>query len=163
MTINAMTIAKMNGIIAIDIRSIESLDIPEATNRFKPTGGVNKPISAPITKMIPKCIGSIPNWVTTGRKSGVKIIKIESVSIKVPAISTIRPIKRRIINGLLDKFMTKFPIIDGIWYIAINLEKAAAVLRIIKIAPVIIDEEMIDFLICCKLSSLYTKIPIIKA
>lgn len=43
------------------------------TNNKVPAGGEQIPMHRFITMMIPKCTGSTPNTVTTGRKIGVKM------------------------------------------------------------------------------------------
>ena len=46
--------------------------------------------------MIPKCIGSTPNLVTTGKKIGVKISTAGVISIKVPTKSKIKVFKANV-------------------------------------------------------------------
>ena len=45
-----------------------------ATNKLVPIGGVTKPIASATVMRIPKCIGSMPNSLTSGKKIGVKMI-----------------------------------------------------------------------------------------
>lgn len=53
--IDAMT----NGIIALDIDAKEAPDIPLATYKFNPTGGVNKPMAKFTVINTPNTSGSI--------------------------------------------------------------------------------------------------------
>src|SRR5690606_28974993 len=50
-----------------------SLDMLEATYRFRPTGGVARPISMFTTSMMPKCTGSMPSFMATGNRMGAMI------------------------------------------------------------------------------------------
>ena len=43
--------------------------------------------------MMPKCTGSMPNWVMIGRKIGVQIRSIGARSMKVPSTSSSRLIR----------------------------------------------------------------------
>ena len=71
--------------------------IPTPTKSTDPTGGVHNPMHKFRTKIIPKCVGSMPNEVTTGKKIGVKINTAGVMSIKMPTISSIKLIISRII------------------------------------------------------------------
>ena len=53
-----------------------------------PTGGVKLPTVAEMMKIIPKCTGSPPSCVTTGRKIGVNMMMRTVASMKKPVIST---------------------------------------------------------------------------
>src|SRR5690554_2026610 len=66
------------------------LATPTPTNNTDPTGGVQTPIQRLVTIMIPKCIGSIPIEVTTGRKIGVKINTAGVMSINKPTNNKIK-------------------------------------------------------------------------
>ena len=83
---------------------------PAPTKSIVPTGGVHKPMQRFNTMMIPKCTGSIPNVVTTGRKMGVKIKIAGVISINVPTISKVKLIIRKITIGLLT-FSNRNPVI----------------------------------------------------
>ena len=52
--INPKVKIRTNGIIAFATFSIGNPDIPDATNKLTPSGGVIIPISAPTTSRIPK-------------------------------------------------------------------------------------------------------------
>ena len=78
------------------------LATPLPTKRIVPTGGVHNPIQRLRTITIPKCTGCIPNSVTTGRKIGVKIRTAGVISMKVPTMSSVILIMRKITNGLLN-------------------------------------------------------------
>ena len=60
----------------------------QPTASVGPTGGVKRPIPRLRIMMIPKCTGSMPNWVTIGRKIGVQISSIGARSMKVPSTSS---------------------------------------------------------------------------
>ena len=60
------------------------LATPTPTNNTEPTGGVHKPIHRFNTMIIPKWMGSIPNFSTTGKNMGVKIKTAGVMSIKIP-------------------------------------------------------------------------------
>lgn len=51
---NVIIIAKKNGIIAFANDSIDNPEIPDATNRLTPSGGVINPIAKLTTIIIPK-------------------------------------------------------------------------------------------------------------
>ena len=55
-----------------------------ATNRLAPSGGVRNPISQQSTNMIPKCTGSTPTFLTTGRRTGVSRMIWAMLSIHMP-------------------------------------------------------------------------------
>ena len=76
--------ATNNGNNGFTTFSIVVLAIPTPTKRTDPTGGVHKPTHKFNTIMIPKCTGSIPNLVTTGKNIGVKISTAGVISIKIP-------------------------------------------------------------------------------
>ena len=54
----AETAAKGSALAVTSSREI--LDIPEATNRFSPSGGVENPMDKQQIITMPKCTGSIP-------------------------------------------------------------------------------------------------------
>src|SRR5699024_2004066 len=62
-----------NGIIALDKSNNDDPEIPLATYRFKPTGGVNKPIAKLTVIKTPNAVGSISKWIITGNNIGTKI------------------------------------------------------------------------------------------
>ena len=70
--------------------------MPTPTNNTEPTGGVQSPIQRLSIRTIPKCVGSIPKAVTTGRKIGVKINTAGVASIKTPTAKRIKLIIKRI-------------------------------------------------------------------
>src|SRR5699024_6349748 len=86
-TSKAIIITNIIGIIALIILSNGTAPIVDATNKLTPSGGVTNPIARFITSMIPKWIGSIPIFVTTGKSIGVKITIAEIVSINIPTIN----------------------------------------------------------------------------
>src|SRR5699024_8398255 len=111
------------GIIALIIFSNGTFPIVEATNKLTPSGGVTNPIARFITNMIPKCIGSIPIFVTTGKRIGVKITIAEIVSINIPTINKNILIINIIIIGLSDTPTIRSAIIDGIRSLVIKYAK----------------------------------------
>ena len=84
------------GITDLEIRSIGSPVIPEATNRLMATGGVIMPMAIPTTKRIPKCTVLMPMALTSGRNTGERIMIAEEVSMKTPASRMIREIRNMI-------------------------------------------------------------------
>lgn len=73
MSNNTINEAIKNGIIALDISMSEDPEIPLATYKFKPTGGVNKPIAKFTVMNTPNTVGSISKWIITGNNIGTKI------------------------------------------------------------------------------------------
>ncbi|MOA07072.1 hypothetical protein D3C78_1267500 [compost metagenome] len=59
-----------------------------ATNSTEPTGGVISPIPRLTIMIIPKCTGSIPSELVTGKSTGVKIRISGAMSISVPISSS---------------------------------------------------------------------------
>ena len=55
-----------------------------ATNCTGPSGGVLRPMPRFRIMMTPKCTGSMPNFITTGRKIGVVMMISGAMSMKVP-------------------------------------------------------------------------------
>jgi hypothetical protein len=49
------------------------LVMPEATYRFRPTGGWHMPTSMFTTMMMPKCTGSMPSFMAMGNRMGARI------------------------------------------------------------------------------------------
>ena len=78
------TIAKKEGMISLDIVSILSPDIADATNRLIPYGGDIKPQARFTVIMSPKWMGSIPIIFTTGRSMGVRMMTAAILSTKHP-------------------------------------------------------------------------------
>lgn len=54
------------------------------TNRLTPTGGVHIPITRLTTRIVPKCTGLTPSYVTMGSRMGDKIMIAARVSISIP-------------------------------------------------------------------------------
>ena len=61
-----------------------SFNVDLITKQLIPKGGVNKPISAPTTVMIPNHTGLRPMTSISGRNKGTTIRMIYAVSSKVP-------------------------------------------------------------------------------
>jgi len=81
---------------------------PQPTKRAFPTGGVMIPIHVLKIKMIPKCTGSSPSFMATGKKIGVKISTMGDISMKVPTMRRRTFMIRRITQGVSE--MLKSPL-----------------------------------------------------
>lgn len=99
-TANPMIMAIKKGSNGLTTLEIEVLATPTPMNNTEPTGGVHKPIQRLSTMIIPKCTGSIPNSVTTGKNIGVKINTAGVMSMKIPTKSKIRLMIIRMTNLL---------------------------------------------------------------
>ena len=137
MIIKVVSIATKNGIIALEIASIERPEIPDPTNKLTPNGGVMNPIAKLTTMIIPKWIGSIPMFTAIGSKIGVKIMIAANVSIKQPTINSNNVISKMIIIGFSEIDNIKSVTICGICSIVNSLPKAVAVPIIIKTVAVV--------------------------
>src|SRR5690554_3972035 len=62
-----------NGTMPRETDSSEELDIPLATYKFNPTGGVNNPIAKLTVIKTPKTVGSTSRCIMTGSNIGTKI------------------------------------------------------------------------------------------
>ena len=60
----------------------------QPTTMVGPTGGVSRPMPRLRIMMMPKCTGSMPNVLITGRKIGVQISSIGARSMNVPSSSS---------------------------------------------------------------------------
>ena len=87
-----------NGLITLVTGTLAT---PLPTNNKVPTGGVHRPMHKFKTMIIPNCTGCMPKVIATGRKIGVKIRTAGVISIKVPTISKIIFIIRKMTMGLL--------------------------------------------------------------
>ena len=106
-----MIIAAKNGSNGLMTFETEIPAMPAPTKRIVPTGGVHRPMHKFNTITIPKCTGSIPNCVTTGKNMGVKMRMAGVMSMKVPTINSVRLMSRKIRNGLLT-VSNKKPVIN---------------------------------------------------
>ena len=102
------------GITDLEIRSIGSPVIPEATKRLMATGGVIMPMAIPTTNRIPKCTVLIPMALTSGRNTGERIMIAEEVSMKTPASRMIREIRNMITYLFVEIPSTPDAIASGI-------------------------------------------------
>ncbi|MBA7617398.1 hypothetical protein ES703_24712 [subsurface metagenome] len=66
---------------------MDVLAILQPTKSTLPTGGVHSPMQRLSTMTMPKWMGFIPSWTTTGRKMGVKINTAGVISMNVPTMS----------------------------------------------------------------------------
>ena len=98
MSIKATNMATKSGSSGLITRWIVVWATPTPIKSTEPTGGVQTPIQRFITIIIPKCTGCRPNFVTTGRKMGVKISTAGVMSINVPTMSNTRFIINKMTN-----------------------------------------------------------------
>lgn len=158
--VRARTITKKNGMIPFDTSSKESFDMPQATNKFTPNGGVIKPIERLTTITIPKWTGSIPTDVAIGNNIGANIIIAAVVSIKVPTISKSIFINNKIIAGLDVRDCIKLAIVRGTCSIVRILPKEVAVPTMISTVAVVKAEFFKISGTSLSFNSLYTNLPI---
>ena len=102
----------------MDIFSSDSPVMPEATNRLMATGGVIMPMAMPTTKRMPKCRVEMPSARTSGRKTGVRIMIAEDVSMNTPATRIIREIRKRMTYLLVETLRTAEEMASGIFQLA---------------------------------------------
>lgn len=107
-TINRKTATRpiRYGTTALEIFSIGCPVILVATYRLIATGGVIIPIAIPTTKRIPKWSVEIPRPRMRGRKTGVRRMIAEEVSMNTPATRIIRLMRKRIIYLLVETAST---------------------------------------------------------
>ena len=96
------------GITDLEIRSIGSPVIPEATNRLMATGGVIIPMAIPTTNRIPKCTVLIPMALTSGRNTGERMMIAEEVSMKTPASRMISRFAGSSCKTRISPFLNRF-------------------------------------------------------
>ena len=77
--------------------------------------------------MTPKCTGSMPKALTTGRKIGVQMMIIGAMSMKVPSTSRMTLISSRMMIGLSEIAPMAATVICGTCRKAISQPKAPAV------------------------------------
>ena len=92
--------------------------MPEATNRLMATGGVIMPMAMPTTKRMPKCRVEMPSARTSGRKTGVRMMIAEDVSMNTPATRIIREIRKRMTYLLVETLSTAEEMASGIFQLA---------------------------------------------
>ena len=97
--------AANNGNRGLITFSIDVFATPTPTKSTEPTGGVHSPMQRFKIIMIPKCTGSIPNFVTMGKNMGVNMSTAGVMSIKIPTISKIifMMSNRAILLSVMDK------------------------------------------------------------
>ena len=83
----AMVVTATNGSTFTMIFSTASPPMPEATNRFSPSGGVMKPIDKVQITTMPTWVGSAPVMYITGNNTGTKIRMAARVSMNMPTKS----------------------------------------------------------------------------
>ena len=91
-----------NGLITF---SMDVFATPTPTKSTEPTGGVHSPMQRFKIMMMPKCTGSIPNFVTMGKNIGVNMRTAGVMSIKMPTINNIKFMmsNRAILLSVMDK------------------------------------------------------------
>src|SRR5665648_637630 len=151
------------GQTSLTISSIDIFEIQQETNRFTHKGGVNIHKERFTTTISPKKIGSMPNCVMRGKKTGAKMIIAAFVSIKVPTIRSKILIVNKIILGFSEIVKNHSAIIIGILSLASNQPKAEEVEIISITTAAVTAESKKIFGRSLILISLYTKTPIIKA
>ena len=93
-TMNSMKNIKGHAFAAIF--SVDSPVIPETTNKFKPNGGVIKPIPSDVIIIMQNCISFMPIASATGFRRGARMTIFGVVSmtqpaaIKMPIIKSVR-------------------------------------------------------------------------
>ena len=92
--------------------------MPEATNRLMATGGVIMPMAMPTTNSTPKCSVEMPSARMSGRKTGVRMMIAEEVSMNTPAIRMISEIRKRMTYLLVETPSTAAEIVSGIFQLA---------------------------------------------
>src|SRR5699024_8534114 len=70
---NTMIATTKNGMMPRETANKFDPDIPLATNKFSPTGGVNNPIAKLTVMKTPKTVGSISKCKITGSKIGTNM------------------------------------------------------------------------------------------
>ena len=124
--------------LAMDV--ILVLEMPLATKRLTPTGGVRKPMARLTTMMTPKCRGETPTPVTMGNKMGVRMTMAASASMKTPTISSRMLMIRRIKILLLVKLRMARAMVPGTSSMVMMLPKMVAMaIRTIMVAEVSAD------------------------
>ena len=98
----AIIMLRMNGHTALEMDSRVMPPIPQPTKRQTPSGGVTIPMARFTTIMIPKWRGSTPICVTTGRRTGTRMMMEATVSMKVPIKSRRRLMSVRMTTGFVE-------------------------------------------------------------
>ena len=96
-----------NGMTYLEMDTIGVPVTPETTNKFKPIGGVIKPIPKEVIMNIQKWISFIPIFWASGSSNGAIITIFGVVSITQPAIIKITTMMRMIKYGLLVREVMK--------------------------------------------------------
>ena len=82
------------------------------------TGGVIMPMAMPTTKRMPKWSVEMPSARTSGRKTGVRMMIAEEVSINTPAIRMMSEIRNRMTYLLVETLSTAVEMASGIFQLA---------------------------------------------
>ncbi len=109
-----MTIIAKNGNKGFITWVTDTFATPLPTKSKVPTSGVQIPMHRFNTITIPKCTGSIPKVVTTGKNIGVNINTAGVMSIKVPTMSRIMLMAKKMANLLSSCSNKNVLIISGI-------------------------------------------------
>jgi hypothetical protein len=116
---------------------IETLPTAQATNSTGPTGGVMVPMPRFRISMTPKCTGSMPMALATGRKIGVPIMMSGAMSMKVPSSSRTRLIRSSVRSGSSVMPRISATVCAGTCKSAISQPKDVAVPMISMTMPVV--------------------------
>src|SRR5215831_9353705 len=82
--------------------SMVTFPTAQPTKRIAPTGGWHNPMPRLSIMIMPKCTGSTPKLIITGKRIGVQIRIDGAISTKVPRISSKILIKNRMTYLLLE-------------------------------------------------------------
>ena len=115
---NTTTRPMRYGTTALDIFSSGRFVMPDATNRLMATGGVIMPMAMPTTNRMPKCSVEIFSARTSGRKTGVRMMIAEEVSMNTPATRMMREIRNRMTYLFVEMLNTAAEIASGIFQFA---------------------------------------------
>ena len=84
--INPIMLNIINGIKPLTMVEYGVPSTIQPLNKFKPKGGVYMPIDKLATVIAPRCIGSMPISIATGKINGISTTMHEPGPINIPAI-----------------------------------------------------------------------------
>ena len=115
-------ITMMNGHAARVISSRDTFPIRHPMKRQTPRGGVTIPTARFTTMRTPKCNGSIPSCVMTGRSTGTRMMIEATVSMNVPMKSNKTLIRNMTMTGFRENERIDSATLCGIfWAVRIQL------------------------------------------
>ena len=133
-----------------------------ATNRFAPSGGVRNATSFVTTKRIPKWIGSMPSWTTTGSRTGVTMMIVDRVSMNMPRTKNARMMMSRIVNGSVEMVVRSPASFWGAWFtvrIWPNTVEVATMIMAVEMRAASIRESKIERRVSIRLTAPPTRSP----